>query len=95
MASKKSFKPELKNPAMSFISTPEEETPAEEKETKKREAAPSGFKKNPLYVETKTRRVQLLMQPGLHEKVKARAVREGKSFNDFVHALLEKAVEGK
>jgi len=33
------------------------------------------------------------MQPGLYEKMKARADKEGKSFNDFVHALLEKAME--
>lgn len=91
MASKKSFKTELKNPAMSFISNPEPETPAEPKQ----ETAPSGYKKNPMYVETKSRRVQLLMQPGLYEKVRARASGEGKSFNDYVHALLEKAMDGK
>jgi len=43
--------------------------------------------------ETKSRRVQLLMQPSLHERLKAAATAQGTSFNDYVHKVLEKSLE--
>lgn len=55
--------------------------------------APEGYKVNREVVETKSRRVQLLMQPSLHTRLKERAQEQGLSFNDFVHKALEKAVE--
>lgn len=51
--------------------------------------APKGFKANPLYVETKSRRMQLLVQPSLYEALKARATAEGLSVNELVHSILE------
>ena len=80
---KKSFTNNL-NPAMSFISSPVEEQPTLAK-------PPEGYKLNPLYLETKSRRLQLLIQPSLHNKIKARADREGKSINELVHSILEDA----
>ena len=92
MATKgKSFKENLSgnlNPAMQFISTPTEE-PERGAETKE---PPKGYKANPLYIETKSRRVQLLLQPSLYEKLKAGAASHGDSVNEYVHSLLEDAM---
>lgn len=57
--------------------------------------APEGFKANPLYVETKSRRMQLLVQPSLYEAIKARALKEGQSVNELVHSILEAAIKGE
>ena len=46
------------------------------------------MKPNPAYIETKSRRVQLLLQPTLHEKLKGMAKAERKSFNELVHSIL-------
>jgi len=72
---KKSFKD---NPALIFIS------PAESA------AAPSEVphKLNPLFVETKSKRVQLLMQPSLHARLKERSAARGQSLNDLAHTIL-------
>lgn len=56
--------------------------------------APDGYKANPLFVETKSRRMQLLVQPSLYEAIKARATAEGQSVNELVHSILEAAVKG-
>lgn len=94
MAQKKSFKADLTNPAMQFISTPAEET-AERTTTHapKTTDAPEGYKVNPLFVETKSKRLQLLVQPSLLEKLRARAKAEGESVNNLVHSILEKALK--
>ena len=55
--------------------------------------APEGFKANPLFVETKSRRMQLLVQPSLHEAIKARATEKGVSVNELVHSILEAALK--
>ena len=91
MAQKKSFKD---NPALQFISTAAEETEEREQPVARAttEKAPEGYKPNPLYIETKSKRVQLVLQPSLYEKAKAKAQSGGyASFNDFVHQLLEEA----
>ena len=93
---KKTFKDSI-NPAMSFISQEsidraEGEAPTTEETAKPRPAkAPEGYKLNPLYVETKSKRVQLVLQPSLYTKVKAAADAEGISFNEYCHRLLEEA----
>lgn len=70
------------NPALQFITTPESQ-----------DGPPEGYKMNPLYIEKKTRRVQMLMQPSLYSKIKARADQEGRSFNQMVHSMLEAETE--
>ena len=89
---KKSFKD---NPALQFISTAETETEEREQAPVQRASvskSPEGYKPNPLYIETKSKRVQLVLQPSLYEKAKAKAKSGGyASFNDFVHQLLEEA----
>lgn len=84
---KKSFKD---NPALQFISTaePEEQEQTPAKTTGK---APEGYKVNPLYIETKSRRLQLVLQPSLYEKVKATAKAKKLSVNEYIHQLLEEA----
>lgn len=94
MAKKKSFIGE--NPALQFISTAETETQPEEREPMPAQAKPSqkppkGYKVNPLYIETKSRRLQLVLQPSLYEKVKATAKAKKLSVNEYIHQLLEEA----
>lgn len=98
---KKTFKDTLRpafdkelNPAMNFISAPEETKKVEQVEkVKKVEQAPEGYKLNPLYVETKSRRLQLLLQPSLYERVKEQADLGGLSVNEFIHSTLEEATK--
>ncbi len=86
---KKSFKD---NPALQFISTAGEETRKEERETPRpAEKPPEGYKLNPLYVETKSRRLQLVLQPSLYERVKVGAKTAGLSVNEYVHQILDNA----
>jgi len=96
---KKSFKDSI-NPAMSFISQEsidraEGETPNTEEniaKVKRPAKAPEGYKLNPLYIETKSERLQLLVQPSLKAKLKEKAKQEGTSVNDLVHNILEDAL---
>lgn len=96
---KKTFKDSI-NPAMSFISQEsidgaEGEAPATEETTekvKRPDKAPEGYKLNPLYIETKSKRLQLLIQPSLHEKLKRKAQAEGTSVNDLVNSILQDAL---
>ena len=91
---KKSFSDSIRgeeiSPAMQFISKPEitEEPP------KKTTDAPEGYRLNPLYIELKSRRLQLLLQPSLHEKIKKQAAAAGISVNEYVHSALEEKVRG-
>ncbi len=91
MAQKKSFKADL-NPAMQFISTATEDT-AERETAPRSEDAPEGYKVNPLYIEKRSKRLQLLVQPSLYDKIKAQAETEGCSVNDYIHRVLEDAVK--
>lgn len=103
--SKKSFIGDIDNPAELFISNstaPEkEETASTEgsrtETTRARRStsakAPAGYKINPLYVETRSQRVQLLLQPTLAEALKKRAKKQKRSFNDLVHEILEEAMK--
>ena len=78
----------IATPALQFISNQDTEQPKKEKGK-----APEGYKVNPAYVEKKSRRLQLLMQPSLYDLLKTRAVEEGTSVNNLIHELLEKAVK--
>ena len=90
---KKNFKD---NPALQFISTAETAEP--ETQPAEREPMPSttgkppaGYKRNPLFVETKSRRLQLVLQPSLYNRVKAGAAAAGLSVNEYVHQILDNA----
>lgn len=108
MASKKTFKDSITAPAMSFISqesidkaeraglaTTPAETQPETATAPKTAKAPEGYKLNPLYVETKSKRIQLLIQPSLHDKLKSKAQTEGTSVNDLIHTILAEAMRGE
>lgn len=84
---KKTFKD---NPALQFISTAEEE---EQEAPTTAAKAPEGYKLNPLYVETKTRRLQLVLQPSLFDRVKKEAKKSGLSVNEYVHRILDEATK--
>lgn len=79
---KKTFKDSIGNPAMQFISAPVAEA----------QEAPEGYKVNPQYIETKSKRVQLLMKPSTVAKLRARATAEGRSLNDLINSILEETV---
>lgn len=96
------------NPALMFISQPQEqaqkaEEPAKKKETRghspqAKKAAQKASKAMPAPraaqgAEAKSRRLQLLIQPSLYEEVKARAEAEGTSVNDQISTLLRLALD--
>lgn len=83
MASKKDFK---SNPALQFISQTEE-APAQKPE------APTGYKVNPAYIETKSKRVQLLVQPSVFDAVDRIAKLKGISRNEAINEALKQYAE--
>ena len=90
---KKSFKQQI-NPAMQFI-TPQEEPEKATETPAKTTDAPEGYKVNPLYIETKSRRLQLLVQPSLYERIKEKADAQGQSVNELIHTILEAWTRGE
>ena len=102
--SKKSFTDA--NPAMAFISTAKEQEefaltqPTKEELEAKLDPEPLKkvskgvpMKKNPEYLETKSKRVQMLMQPSLYNSIKEEAEKEGISVNEMMHTILKNHVE--
>lgn len=88
------------NPALAFISEESIEAVDGKKETAAPalkaptgEKLPKGYKLNPLYMETKTKRLQLVLQPSLFKRVKAASVAAGLSVNEYCHRVLNKATE--
>lgn len=81
------------SPALMFISTADK-TKETNTETPSRHA-PEGYKINPEYIELKTKRVQLILQPSLYSKVKATAQAKNLSVNEFCHRVLEEATKGE
>lgn len=97
MAAKKDFKKD--NPVMNFISNPEteeKEEPATTATAPQPETInpgtigkpPAGYKINPLYIETKTKRVNLVLQPSLAERMKRSAQKQGVSVNEMVSEVM-------
>ena len=94
--SKKSFTDA--NPAMAFISTAKDQEDFALTQPTKEELDPEPLnkvsngvpmKKNPEYVETKSKRVQMLMQPSLYNSIKEKAEKEGVSVNEMMHEILK------
>lgn len=54
-------------------------------------AASEEYHVNPFYIENKSKRLQLVLQPSLYERVKAKAEALGISVNEFCHQTLYKA----
>lgn len=78
------------NPALQFIS----EQPTQEA-TESGTQPPEGYRVNPLYIEKKTKRVQLVLQPSLYAKAEAAARNAGISFNELVHRALQNYTKGE
>lgn len=51
-----------------------------------------GFQYIPKHKETRSKRVQLVLQPSVYAKLKARADAAGASFNDYCHAIFEEII---
>lgn len=86
---KKNFK--QYNPAEAFITMPEEQPvkPAPiEAEPIENVQPPKGYKRNPAFIETKSKRVQLLLQPSTVEKLKATAKAKGLSMNEAANEAI-------
>jgi predicted HicB family RNase H-like nuclease len=94
--SKKNFS--SANPALAFISTAQDQqvstqksiNQADPKKQVKSNDVP--MKKNPEYIETKSKRVQMLMQPSLYEAIKLEAENNGVSVNEMMHEILKRHV---
>ena len=56
---------------------------------------PKGYKIDPRFIETKTKKVLLVLQPSLYQKVKAASIEAGLSFNEYVHRLLDANVSNQ
>lgn len=82
------------NPALDFINIDgqQEITPKGEYRTYKKEDAPTP-KASIGTQETKSRRVQLLLQPSVYATTKELARLAGTSFNDYVNKLLRENAE--
>lgn len=80
---KKTFSQNM--PAELFIDSSPAPAPAESKIA----PAPEGYYINPLYIEAKSRRVQLLIKPSVYQKAKEKADAQGISFNELINSLLE------
>ena len=94
---KKDFKVD---PSLAFISQESIEEADGEKENKAaapkgKKKAPKGQKPNPEYIETKSKRVQLLLQPSLHKEAKAISKKLGISLNDFIHRAIQEAARNE
>ena len=79
MATKKNFK----NPVEAFISVPEEEPVRKDPPVGGLVKAPEGYKRNPEFIEVRSKRVQLLLQPSVVDRMKALAKSEGASINEM------------
>lgn len=91
--SKKDFS-DIENPAMQFISSA---APTEEgRQTAKKQlrTSPSLFKPDYNVVEKRTKRVQLVGQPSLIERAKAKAKTKGQSLNTYINELIENDLKG-
>lgn len=91
---KKSFLSSKDNPTLSYIS---KDTIAAAEESGEEQLyfegtqPPAGYKIDPKFIEKRTKRVQLVLQPSLYNRVKDASRAAGMSLNDYVHKLLEEA----
>lgn len=92
MAQKKTFLQDIENPAELFISSKAEAPAPAQTQEAQAGKAPEGYHANPLYIENKSKRLQLLTKPSTAEKLRAKAQREGRSVNDIVNTILEEAL---
>lgn len=68
--------------------------PAPRVQSLRQQGAPP-MKLNPLYIETKSRHLNLLIQPSLHDKIKDIARARGASVNNTIHQILQDYVDSQ
>ena len=88
MAKKKSFLEGMDSPALDFISKESVEAVEGKDPQEDIGPAPEGYRINPAYIEAKTLRKQIILQPSLYKKAKEAAAIEKISFNELVHKAL-------
>ena len=88
MAKKKSFLEGMDSPALDFISKESVEAVEGKAPQEDTGPAPEGYRINPAYIEAKTLRKQVVLQPSLYKRAKETATRENISFNELVHKAL-------
>ena len=94
MAKSKSFKDQIDNPALQFISVPPQDQPEEAPKKKVTDAPkpPKGYKINYEYVETRSRRAQFLLQPSVYARLQEEAKAQGISVNELVNNIIKEAL---
>lgn len=105
---KKSFKDTLSqealNPAVMFITKPEEEVEAAATEeaaelpelgkvNPRKLEVPEGYRVNPLYIEKRSKRMQILTTNSIFERLKEKSRQTGQSVNDIINMALEEALK--
>lgn len=84
MATKKNT---FKNPVEAFITVPEGEPVKKDTPVDTPAGglvkAPEGYKRNPEFIEVRSKRVQLLLQPSVVERMRTLAKSEGISINEI------------
>ena len=80
------------NPALQFITATDTER-ERETTTETTTETPSGYKANPAFVETKSKRVQLLVQPSVFDAVDRIARARGLSRNEIINEALRQYTE--
>ena len=85
------------NPALQFITGSQTDAAQPSADaaiiTPAQTEVPAGYKLNPMFLEVKSKRVQLIMQPSLFERTKEAADRKGISLNEYVHRALKYALD--
>lgn len=77
------------NPAEMFISS----TQADADETASKRDIPKGHKPNPLYIETRSARAQLLIEPSVYRRVKELAKIKDISINELFNRATKEYLE--
>lgn len=86
-------KKNFKNPALNFISRETiEEVDGKPEGLQFTGKAPEGYRINHAYIETRSKRIQLLVQPSLYRKYKDLSAAYGVSFNDLINRTLHEAI---
>lgn len=73
---------------------PKTQEPQEPKTPNKKDA-PKGYKVNPLYVEKKTARVQIVLKPSTVGELKEHCKAKGLSVNEYIEGLILEALENR
>lgn len=95
--------PAIKNPANAFLPQPQTEEPAEAPQEQPEEVkaqpaaritkAPKGYKINPEFLEVKSQRVQLVLQPSVVKRLKKAAAKRKLSMNETANTAIIEFLE--